>query len=108
MKHFFQNNHHLRKVRIGGEHRITPARSVNIATTLRDVSLGELYISGMSGLFANNEVFQQLISACQKVMKLSLFNLEENAHYTAVAELLRDPTSLIQDDSIVYDVSSKY
>ena len=93
LRYFFQNK---RLVYLGSEHQITSVQSAHLATALRDVYLNGLTIyNGSPGTLSSDEAL--IISVCHKVEKLNLFRLNENDHITAVAELLRDPTSLIQE-----------
>lgn len=104
MRHFFRNNYKLRSISISIGQQISVAQCANVATAMRYVFVDKFIIKGQLGVHSNNEAFRRLMSACQTVKKLSLCYLEENDHFTAVAELLRNSTTLIQEIELnIYD-----
>ena len=94
LRHFFQENSNLKCVELRSDFPVTPVESTHISTALRDVSLNRLCMAGCN--FMNNGSLERIISACKTVNELSL-SCCENFEFTALAELIRDPTSTLQE-----------
>ena len=60
-------------------------------------NLRDVHVGGRTFSSANNEGFEEIISACRNVQKLNLYGLNKIRHFTYLAEVLCDPTTSLQE-----------
>ena len=103
LRHFFQNNKRLEWVGLFSStdgDSISPQQSIHLSTVLRDIPLKTLHIGCR---FINNGSIEHILSACRRVNVLWMNRdrhhqfLYDNYVFTALAEVLRDPTTKWQE-----------
>ena len=96
LRYFLRNNNALTEVCLSqdSERPVSPRESANISAALRDVSLEKLRIYLLD--YTNNGAFEQILMACRKMKGLHFLWLTENYQFTALAELIRDPTGSLE------------
>jgi hypothetical protein len=85
----------LQYLTLGSTRPVSPEQGNIIATGLDGVKLKTLNMAGFQDLEFRDGTLEQIVSACVRVEALYV-NCSTNSHYTALAELLRNPLSMLQ------------
>ena len=93
IRYFLQNNKKLNLVEMRGHDCVSPAQATHISTSLMDVNVKKFLID--CG-WINDGSYRKVILACRNVKTFQLY-CSENDEFSAVAELIRDPMTTMEE-----------
>lgn len=94
LRYFFLNSDSALEVRLSSRNPVSLAQSTHVSASFKDVPLEKLQIGSMN--FIRNGSFEQILVAAKMVNHFVL-KCSEDYQFTALAEILQDPTTTMQE-----------